>query len=89
MSLNELKSQIATLELQEQRELKTFLEELEADAWDAQIEADAKAGRLDHLFEEAEKEYAAGLGRPLKGSLKEAFKEYQATVSEQSVNVKP
>jgi hypothetical protein len=29
-------------------------------AWDAQIEADAKAGKLDHLASEAKAEYAAG-----------------------------
>ena len=34
------------------------------DAWDRQIEANAKAGRLDHFAEEAIREYRAGKSRP-------------------------
>ncbi|MGH8017410.1 MAG: hypothetical protein ACREIA_03840 [Opitutaceae bacterium] len=36
-----------------------------ADAWDRQIEEDAKAGRLDFLWEEAKKEIAEGKTRPI------------------------
>jgi hypothetical protein len=40
-----------------QRDKSEFLERLAEvdfdDAWDRQIEADAKAGRLDHLWKEA------------------------------------
>jgi hypothetical protein len=35
------------------------------DAWDKQIEADAKAGRLDFLWEEAKREIEKGETRPL------------------------
>ncbi len=35
------------------------------DEWDRQIEADANAGRLDFLWEEAKKEIAEGRTRPL------------------------
>ena len=35
------------------------------DAWDRQMEADAKAGRLDFLWEEAKREMAEGKTRPL------------------------
>lgn len=35
------------------------------DAWDRQMDADAKAGRLDFLWEEAKREIAAGTTRPL------------------------
>ena len=35
------------------------------DEWDRQIEADAKAGRLDFLWAEAKKEIAEGRTRPL------------------------
>ena len=35
------------------------------DEWDRQIEADAKAGRLDFLWEEAKRDIAAGQTRPL------------------------
>jgi hypothetical protein len=37
-----------------------------ADAWDAQIEADAASGRLDFLRGEVEREIAAGTTRPLR-----------------------
>jgi len=35
------------------------------DAWDCQIEADAKAGRLDHLWTEAMEDIKAGRTKPL------------------------
>lgn len=35
------------------------------DAWDRQIKADAKAGKLDWLAEEVEDDIAAGRTRPL------------------------
>ena len=35
------------------------------DAWDRQMEADAKAGRLDFLWKEAPQEISAGKTRPL------------------------
>jgi hypothetical protein len=35
------------------------------DAWDRQIEADAKAGRLDHVIAQAEADIAAGRTKPL------------------------
>jgi|GEM_PF-316018 len=72
MTLSELKSQAANLEPQEQRELKAFLEELEADAWDAQIEADVKAGRLDHLIERVRANARAVKSIPIGASLEES-----------------
>lgn len=35
------------------------------DAWDRQIDSDAKAGKLDFLWEEAKKEIEEGRTRPL------------------------
>jgi hypothetical protein len=35
------------------------------DAWDRQIDADAKAGRLDHLWAEAMEDIKAGRTKPL------------------------
>ncbi len=35
------------------------------DAWDRQIEVDAKAGRLDHLWQEALEDIEAGRTKPL------------------------
>lgn len=41
------------------------------DEWDRQIAADAAAGRLDHLIEEARADVAAGRCRPLEDMLGE------------------
>ena len=35
------------------------------DTWDRKIEADAKAGRLDSLWDEAKQDIAAGKTKPL------------------------
>ena len=51
-----------------EREKSEFLQRLAEvdfdDAWDRQIEADAKAGKLDRLAEEALEEFRAGKTRP-------------------------
>jgi len=49
-------------------ELATFrqwFQAFDAEAWDRQIEADALAGKLDALTEEALKDYQAGRTTPL------------------------
>ena len=40
--------------------LAEWFDEVKADEWDAQMDADAKAGRLDFLFEEAVADRQAG-----------------------------
>jgi hypothetical protein len=40
------------------------------DAWDRQIEADAKAGRLDPLWQQAVKDIEAGRTKPLDEVIK-------------------
>jgi len=42
-----------------------ILAELKQAEWDKQIEEDLKAGRLDQLIQEAEKDIAAGRTEPL------------------------
>lgn len=42
-----------------------MFEALQADMWDRQFEADAKAGRLDRLAEQALADHRAGRTRPL------------------------
>jgi len=53
----------------DERQKGEFLEKLADvdfdDAWDRQINADANAGRLDHLWEEARADIAAGRVKPL------------------------
>ena len=68
MSLEELKAAALDLPPQQRAELASWLEahcQQEGDAWDRQIEADAKAGKLDWLAEEAIAEHEAGRSRPL------------------------
>jgi hypothetical protein len=52
-----------------EQEKGEFLEKLTEvdfdDAWDRQIEADAKAGRLDHLWQQALEDIEAGRTKPL------------------------
>ena len=63
-TIQEAAKQLSTEEL---AKLRAFLDELEADLWDAQIERDAAAGKLDHLIEKARANYRAGLTRKLPG----------------------
>jgi hypothetical protein len=53
----------------DEKEKGEFLEKLTEidfdDAWDRQIEADAKAGRLDHLWQKALEDIEAGRTKPL------------------------
>lgn len=58
--LEDIEKAIAELSQEEVAKLRAFLDELEADLWDAQIERDAKAGKLDKLIAKARANYAAG-----------------------------
>lgn len=60
-----IEAEIAKLKPSEVRRVFKWLSEYEAKIWDKQIKEDAKAGRLDRLWREAEKEIAAGGARPL------------------------
>lgn len=60
MNLAEIKQAVAELPPQELTALTAFLVQLDNAVWDKQIEADSAAGKLDFLFEEAEKERADG-----------------------------
>jgi hypothetical protein len=42
-----------------------WFDEYREQLWDRQIEADAKAGKLDKLMEEAKQDYLAGRCKPL------------------------
>ena len=60
-----IQAEIEKLTHGEQRELAQWFAEMQADAWDAQIEEDIQAGRLDHLIVQAEADIAAGRTKPL------------------------
>ena len=65
MSILEIETAITKLSPAEVKQLLSWLEERYADIWDRQITEDLDSGRLDAIISEAEKEYQAGLGRPL------------------------
>jgi hypothetical protein len=65
MSLQEIEIAIAGLPPKEIHELADWLDELRGQLWDKQIEADAKAGRLDALISRAKEQNRQGLTRPL------------------------
>jgi Arc/MetJ-type ribon-helix-helix transcriptional regulator len=60
MSLAEIKSAVRELSPKELAELAKFIAEQDNAAWDKEMEADAASGKLDFLFEEADRERAAG-----------------------------
>ena len=59
-SISEIKQAILDLPRVEYVEIVEWLRELEEEEWDRQIEADAKAGRLDALAAEAWEAKAKG-----------------------------
>ena len=61
----EIQQAITRLSAAEQRQLARWFEEALEDAWDAQIEEDIKAGRLNDLIAQAEADIAAGRVKPL------------------------
>ncbi len=60
-----IQAEIEKLTHAQQRELAQWFAEMQADAWDTQIEEDIQAGRLDHLIAQAESDIAAGRTKSL------------------------
>ncbi len=65
MSVKDIQSAIAALPPPELAKLMAWLEEPYARACDRQVADDLDAGRLDQVLAAAEKEYQAGLAKPL------------------------
>jgi hypothetical protein len=65
MDVKEIESAIAQLPPSELAELAKWFEEFQARAWDAQLEQDVRAGRLDALIREAEQDFERGRCEPL------------------------
>ncbi len=55
-TLTEIQEAISQLSPLEQQQLARWFEEEFEDAWDAEIEEDAKAGKLDRLYDQLKKE---------------------------------
>ena len=64
-SVAEIQAEIEKLSRAEQRKLAEWFAQVQADAWDAQIEGVVNTGRLDHLIARAEADIAAGRTKPL------------------------
>ena len=65
MSVQEIESAVSCLGPEEFAHFRAWYEEFAADAWDRQIEADARAGKLDHLVSQADIDFEAGRCTPL------------------------
>ncbi|MDF3150547.1 hypothetical protein P3C58_00990 [Mesorhizobium sp. XAP10] len=63
--LEQIEKSVAKLSPEELKAFAAWFEALQADMWDRQMEADAKAGRLDRLAEQALADHRAGRTRPL------------------------
>lgn len=64
-TVQEIESAITQLEPKDVQAVADWLQEYREELWDRQIEADAKAGRLDKLMEEARQDFLAGRCKPL------------------------
>lgn len=64
-NLEKLQKQVRELSPEELRKFRAWFAEFDARAWNEQIEADARAGRLDALVSEAQAEHKAGKTRKL------------------------
>ncbi len=60
MSLAEIKTAVSSLSVKELAELPSFISEQNNAAGDKQMDEDFASGKLDFLFEEAEREREAG-----------------------------
>lgn len=65
MSLDELETAVSRLPSDELAAFARWFEEYLAEAWDRQIEADIKAGRLDEAGRRADADFEAGRCKPL------------------------
>jgi hypothetical protein len=64
-SVDAITTAIAQLPREEEEQIRTWLNERAEREWDAQIEQDERAGRLNDLAERALAEHQAGRTRPL------------------------
>ena len=60
-----LEQEIERLSPEELVELRVWLDEREAEAWDREIERDATSGKLDKLFEKSMADHRAGKSREI------------------------
>jgi len=63
--IEQLEREIMALSRSELAVLRDWFQSYLSDEWDKQIEADAKAGKLDHLAQQALADHKAGRTKPL------------------------
>ncbi len=63
--LEKIERDIQTLGKEDLRRLADWFADFQADLWDEQIEADAKAGKLDAMAERALANHKAGRTEPI------------------------
>jgi len=64
-TVQEIEAAIARLKPDEVKAVAEWLQEYREEMWDRQIEADARAGKLDSFIKEARADYRAGKTKPL------------------------
>lgn len=65
MTLHELENAVAELSSSELAKFRAWFAEYDGEAWDQQIEADARTGRLDAMADAALKAHREGKTREL------------------------
>ena len=65
MSIKEIEAAITKLPPTQLDELIIWLADYHQQVWDKQIEDDLESGRLDAVLAEVDKDYQAGLAKPL------------------------
>jgi hypothetical protein len=63
--VKDIENQIKELSSEELAAFREWFAQFDAQAWDRQLEADVKAGKLDGLAERALRDHAAGRSKPL------------------------
>ena len=63
--IEQLEQRVKKLSQQDLATFRAWFVEYDARVWDAQIEADSKAGKLDGLINEALTDYTSGKAREL------------------------
>ena len=65
MSITEIKTIVSQLPPPELAELSQWIDELQADTWDRQIERYALSGRFNAIFQRVDEQAESGQCRPL------------------------
>jgi hypothetical protein len=60
MTITEIKNIVQNLSKDDQKELFEWIDDFRENQWDQQIEKDLEAGKLNHLVEQAKREFREG-----------------------------